>query len=799
MMSKQGETQNLQLAFSLHRSGRYNEAAALYRKIIKRNPKNFHALHSLGVIEAANGNLKEAASLMARSLWIQPSTPQFIENYATVLCQMGDYKAALEACLKGLKVDSKSITLLYINAAALLQMGQLQESLEQFDKLIALENTHVAAIVERSTVLLAMKQFDAAADSIERALTLNPQYAEAYLNKGALCGHLERYDEALVALEKAVRLNPELTEAWLGYGNAFHALKRDDEALSAYDKALALKPDASKTWLVRGNSLVGLQRYDEAFAAYDRALAIEPELVGAWVGRGNCFREIEHYAEALGAYDKALSLKADLVQAWFARGAVFTKLRRHEEAAAAYAQVLKIDPQYPFTKGMLLHERMLCCDWEGLDEAIAEIDTDIASGKLSADPFGWQGLGRSQRSLQLCAELYNKTNFPADLRATARRAFANHDKIRIGYSSGELRDHATSHLIVGVLELHDNSRFEVYGVDNGWNDQSDMRRRIDAALHGIIDISKLSDSSAAAAIRENQIDILVNLNGYFGKQRMQVFAQRPAAIQVNYLGFPGTLGARYIDYIIADPHVIPEDQKVFYAEKVVYLPNCYQANDRRKEVGTHKFSRAECGLPENGFVFCCFNNNYKILPDTFNCWMRILKRVEDSVLWLLGDNRSAASHLRSAARGWGVNPDRLVFAKRMPLPDHLARHRLGGLFLDTLPYSAHTTASDALCAGLPLLTCVGGTFAGRVGASLLNAISLPELITTTLEDYERIAIELATNPGKLAKIRQRLDDNRLTTPLFDTTLFTKHIEAAYTTMYEREQAGLSPDHFSVPK
>jgi predicted O-linked N-acetylglucosamine transferase (SPINDLY family) len=668
--------------------------------------------------------------------------------------------------------------------------------LEQFDKLLSLDKTHLVAIIERSTVLLEMKQFDAAAASIERALTLNPQFAEAHLNKGALYGHLGRYDEALAALERAVTLKPKLAKAWLEYGNAFHALNRDDDALIAYNKALALKPDESSAWLCRGNALTELRRYDEAFAAYNKALTIDPELPGAWLGRGNCFRETERFDEALGAYEKALSLKPDLAAGWLSRGALLAKLLHHEEAAAAFAQVLKVDPQYPFIKGMLLHERMLCCDWEGIDAATAEIDEDIASGKLSAFPFGWQAVAKSERSLQLCAELYNKRKFPADVKTT-RRPLAKHNKIRVGYSSGELREQATSHLIVGVFELHDDSRFEIYGIDNGWNDQSDIRRRIDASLHGIIDISKLSDSSSAAAIRESQIDILVNLNGYFGKQRTQVFAQRPAAIQVNYLGFPGTLGASYMDYIIADQRVISEDQKVFYNEKVVYLPNCYQANDRKKEIGTQSFSRMECGLPENGFVFCCFNNSYKILPDTFNCWMRILNRVESSVLWLVEDNPNAVSHLRSAARDRGINPERLAFAKRIPLRDHLARHRLGGLFLDTLPYNAHTTASDALWAGLPVLTCTGETFAGKVGTSLLHAIKLPELVTATLEDYERVAIELATDPEKLAEIKQKLDDNRLTTPLFDTIQFTKHIEAAYTTMYERERAGLPPDHFSV--
>jgi predicted O-linked N-acetylglucosamine transferase (SPINDLY family) len=300
------------------------------------------------------------------------------------------------------------------------------------------------------------------------------------------------------------------------------------------------------------------------------------------------------------------------------------------------------------------------------------------------------------------------------------------------------------------------------------------------------------------AIRDSRIDILVNLNGYFGLGRTRLFAQRAAPLQVNYLGYPGTLGASYMDYIIADQQVLPIDHRTFYSEKVVYLPNCYQANDRNKPIAERVFGRQECGLPAQGVVFCCFNNAYKITPEIFECWMQILRAVEGSVLWLLGDTASAAASLRRETVARGVSADRLVFAERMALPEHLARHRCADLFLDTLPYNAHTTASDALWVGLPVVTCRGETFAGRVASSLLQNLGLPELITATLEDYVGRAIELATHPEKLAAIKQKLADNRLTTPLFDTKLFTGHIEQAYAAMVERHSAGLAPDHIVVP-
>jgi predicted O-linked N-acetylglucosamine transferase (SPINDLY family) len=374
---------------------------------------------------------------------------------------------------------------------------------------------------------------------------------------------------------------------------------------------------------------------------------------------------------------------------------------------------------------------------------------------------------------------------------------SNRNTIRVGYASGEFRDQATSHLIVGVLEQHDKSRFEIFGFDNGWDDNSEIRRRIEASCLEIIDINRLSDEAAAAVIRDRQIDILVNLNGYFGEERTGVFAERPAPIQVNYLGFPGTLGASYMDYIIADQCVIPPDHEHFYDERVVYLPECYQANDNQKAIALRIFSRAECGLPHDGFVYCCFNNSYKILPEIFDSWMHLLKEVSSSVLWLIEDSANAVSNLKREASASGIDPGRLVFAERMPLADHLARHRLADLFLDTLPYNAHTTASDALWAGLPVLTRIGGTFPGRVAASLLQAIGLPELITSTQEAYQRLAIELAADSQKLAAIKHKLASSQLAKPLFDTRLLTRRVEAAYEEMYTRLQLGLAPDHIFI--
>src|SRR5439155_21761581 len=415
----------------------------------------------------------------------------------------------------------------------------------------------------------------------------------------------------------------------------------------------------------------------------------------------------------------------------------------------------------------------------------------------SAEPFGYQGISSSPRDLQRCAEFFAAERFPSSRTRLWNGERYPHTKIRLGYLSGEFRTQATSILMAELFELHDRDRFELVAFDNGWGDASEIRGRIEKAFDEIVDITRLGDLQAATMMQQRQIDILVNLNGYFGRVRQGIFGHRPCPIQVNYLGFPGTLGADYIDYIVADRYVIPPEHAAFYTEKVVHLPDTYQVNDAKRRIAERTPTRAEVELPESGFVFCCFNNNYKITPEMFTIWMRLLSGVAGSVLWLLEDNAAVSRNLRREAEQRGVAAERLVFAPRMKLDEHLARHRLADLFLDTLPYNAHTTASVALWAGLPVLTCMGSAFAGRVAGSLLNAVGLPELITHSLEDYEALALQLATTPTLLSAIRAKLAQNRTSYPLFDTERFRRHIESAYLTMWERYQRGELPMSFAV--
>ena len=791
-------------ALSAMQSGKLDVGERLLKETIGLQPGHIPALSVLSTFLTAQGRREEglhyvrlALAAFDRALQTKPNLSEAWLGRAQVLTELGRHAEAIDSLDRAIANNRGLIQAHLLRAKLLADQHRHQEALDGIDKLLEIKPGSAEALIGRGNILFESKRYPEALDAYNRAGAFNPALPEAWLGRGNTLSELRRYDDALAAYDRALSANPQLIGALLGRGNVLNALKQYDDALAAYDKAIRIMPDFAEAWLNRGNLLNTINRHDEALAAFRRALALRPDFPEAWLGQGNVFFLLKRHQDAASSYERALAIRPGQIEAQIGRGNVFAVLKQHRAAASAYAAALRLAPEHPFTKGLLLHQKLLACDWSSIDALMDEIDKDLAAGRLSVEPFVLQGVSNCPRHLQRCAELYSADRYPATVAEAFQQRTPDHKKIRVAYLSGEFREQATSHLIVGVLEQHDASRFEVYAFDNGWDDRSEIRSRINAAVHEMIELRPLSDASALAAIREKQIDILVNLNGYFGEQRTQLSANRAAPIQVNYLGFPGTMGASYIDYIIADQHVIPENQKRFYSEKVVYLPNCYQANDSKRKIAANVPSRLECGLPQTGFVFCCLNNGYKILPDVFNCWTQILLQVEDSVLWLLSDNPETKANLQREASARNIDPQRLIFAKLILPADHLARHALADLFLDTVPCNAHTTASDALWTGLPLLTCMAETFSGRVAASLLHAIGLPELVTTTLEDYERLAVDLALHPEKLAQLKDKLSNNRSAAPLFNTKLFTQHLETAYEEMFDRYRAGLKPDHIQI--
>ena len=471
-------------------------------------------------------------------------------------------------------------------------------------------------------------------------------------------------------------------------------------------------------------------------------------------------------------------------------------LKRYDEEIAHYDKALSLKPDIDWVHGDFLYTRMKICSWTDLADSLGNISKKVMANERVAHPFLLLALTDDALLHKKSSEIHIQNKYPFNPLLGPILKRRENQKIRVGYFSADFKNHPVAFLIAELFEIHDRSQFETYAFSlEGAADE--MRGRLLEAFDHFIDVEGRSDVEIARVARNFAIDIAVDLTGFTKDSRTGIFSYRAAPIQVNYLGYPSTMGADYIDYIIADKTLIPPDSQSCYSEKVVYLPNSYQANDRGRLISDREFTRQELGLPENGFVFCCFNNNFKILPATFAGWMRILKAVDGSVLWLFQDNSWVVENLINEAQKQGIDAKRLVFADRVPPSEHLARHFQADLFLDTLPYNAHTTCSDALWTGLPVLTLLGRSFASRVAASLLNAIGLPELITNTQEEYEALAIELAIDPKKLADIKLKLVNNRLTTPLFDTSLFAKNLEAAYVQINERYRAGLQPAHILI--
>jgi predicted O-linked N-acetylglucosamine transferase (SPINDLY family) len=530
---------------------------------------------------------------------------------------------------------------------------------------------------------------------------------------------------------------------------------------------------------------------------YDQALKLKPDYAEAYNNKGNIFFNLKRHDEALSHYDQALKLKPDFAEAYNGKGNSLIEFKRYEEALFNYYQAIKLKPDYEYLSGVLLHTKMFMCNWQNFKVNVKSLSLQINENKKSSLCLPVLALTDSPLIQRKSSEIWVNDKYPFSSLFGPIFKSRHRDKIKIGYYSPDFREHPVAYVLAELLELHDKNQFELFGFYFGPPDSSKIHKRVSSAFNQFIDVGLKSDKDITLMSREIGIDIAVDLTGFTGLARTDIFSYRAAPIQVNYLGYSGTIGAEYIDYIIADPIIIPIESQQYYSEKVVYLPNSYLVYDTQRSMPDRVFTKDELGLPKDSFVFCCFNNNYKITPSTFDGWVRILKAVKGSVLWLLEDNPIAVSNLRKEAQFRGLDPNRLVFAKRMDPSEYLARNYVADLFIDTFPYNAHTTAIDALWAGLPILTCMGESFASRVAASLLNAIELPELITTTQEQYEARAIELATNPEKLKAIKYKLERNRLTTALFDTPRFTKHIQAAYKQMYERYQADLRPNNIYI--
>lgn len=676
---------------------------------------------------------------------------------------------------------------LHLLAVVLHRTGRAQAAIALFDRAIAIDASKAAAHNNRGAALRDLGRHEAALASLDRALDLDPGHAMAASNRAAVLLDLGRPAEALASSERAVALRPNAADAHYNRARCLQELGQAQAAVTAYGQVLALTPDMVAALDNRVDLLRGLGRGREALAACERLLALEPQAAARWHLHGSVLLTLDRPQEALHSFDRALALQPDHAESQHDSGHAWIALGRPDLALPRYERALALRPDMAFLPGQWLHTKLKVCDWSGLDAAVGHIAAGIEAGTPVTAPFPVTLLPLSAGQQRRAAQTFVRHQHPKV--AAPLPPWPPGQRIRLGYFSADFRQHATGVLTAGLFEQHDRSRFEVIAFSFGPARLDPMRQRLQAGFDHFFDLREQTDAQIVELARQLRLDIAIDLGGFTQGSRIGIFARRAAPIQVSMIGYPGTTGASFIDGLIADAIVVPQRQRVHYSERIVAMPHSYLVNDSRRPLPGPAPSRAALGLPEAGFVFCCFNQNSKIAPPVFQRWMRLLREVKASVLWLLQDNPLATRNLRDAAQRSGVDPTRLVFAPRVSLPEHLARHGCADLFLDTLPYNAHTSACDALWAGLPVLSCIGDTFVGRVGASLLHAVGLPELAVGSADEYEALALRLVREPALLAGFRQRLVANRSICPLFDTARYARDLEAAFVELVEHQRSG----------
>lgn len=713
------------------------------------------------------------------------------------LSRAGKVAEAAEILTRLIDRDSANFDALHALAVVRAQQGATDSAEQLLAKALALKPNSAELLYSRGTLLQRLGRNEEALSSFGAALAIRTDYAEALANRGAVFGELGRYEEALADFVKLTVARPSLPKAWANHAAALTMLKRHREAVASYNKAVSLKTDYVEARRARASLYFQMRQFAEALSDIAWILAHHPDDAAAWQLRGDVLAESGRRELAVESYGRAIALKPEAIDALYNRAHHLSALARYDEAARDYGAVVGLNLHYGYALGHLIFAKLCCCDWKDLDRLRAQMRAGLREGSVTVQPFHALVLAESEADILAASRTFAASQFPTAPVVSARRV-GPHDHIRIGYLSANFHSHAVARQMAGVFEHHDRPRFEITAFSLGGDDGGQLRQRLVRAFDEFLDVRTWDDEKIGQEIHRRDIDVLVDLMGLTENSRPGIAARRPAPVQAGFLGYPGTTGGDFIDYLIADATVVPPGSDTFYSEKIVRLPHCYLPQDDSRVVADVPVSRAAAGLPEHGIVFCCFNHSYKITPEIFAVWMSLLRKISNSVLWLNNSHPAAQRNLLDQARSGDVAPERIVFAPFVAADsEHLARLRAADLFLDTPGYNAHATASDALLAGIPVVTISGDRFAGRVGASLLRAIGAKELIAGNLSEYEELAAGLAREPVRLAAIRRKIAQNSRIEPLFDTTGFTRHLESAYDRIVDRCRRGLQPVSFSI--
>jgi predicted O-linked N-acetylglucosamine transferase (SPINDLY family) len=763
--SQDPPSEQLHSIINLFTQGQLQQALSDASQMLERFPNSAVLYNIAGASNAGLMQFDAAINSYKQSLKIKPDYAKAYNNMAIALNAKGDPEAAVECCKQALKIEPD-------NADAYNNMG------------IALNDKGDS---------------EAAVASYKQALNIKPDDAEVYNNMGVALKDMGDPDASIDSYKQALKIKPNDAEVYNNMGVALKDKGDPEAAIISYKQALKIKPDYAEVYYNMGAALKGKGSLGSAIDSYKKALKIKPDYFEAYNGMGNALYAKGDLEAAIDSYKQAVNINPDHADAYYNRGHVLVEKGALDAGIKSYEMALKIKPDHQAARAGKLRQHSYMCDWAALEQDRHLIAT-LGTSTESIDPFGFLSFEDAPerhrvRSEAFTKKLYGyKTPLPPAVRPSQKP-----QRLRIGYFSADFYEHPVAYLMAKVLETHDRTRFEVYGYSIGPAKDDDMRQSLIRAFNVFVDVRDMNDEEVALLARQDKIDIAIDLNGYTENSRTGIFAYRAAPVQINYLGYPGTMGADFIDYIIADKTLIPMDSQKFYSEKPIYLPHHYQAQDNTLLISDDTPSRLDLGLPEKGFVFCAINNSYKITASEFDIWMRLLGHVDGSVLWLLESNKWVKGNLRKEAQLRGISADRLVFAQQLPHEKYLAQFRRADLYLDTFNYNAGATASNALWAGLPVLTKLGEGYTARMAGSLLPSIGLPELATHSEEDYENLALALATDLERLEKIRQTLADNRLSTPLFDTELFTKHLEDGYQQAYQRYYDGKLPGVIFVPE
>jgi predicted O-linked N-acetylglucosamine transferase (SPINDLY family) len=781
-------------ANALYQQGQFKQAASLYRKILAVDPAHFDTNHMLGVLRAREGRYVEAAEALANALKAMPHNAEALSNYGNVLTVLGHFEEALMAYEAALSLSPFPV-FWFNRGLVLMNLRRFEDAVASHDSALALAPNYPEALQGRASALCELGRFSDALASADAALGLRPDLADALYIRGVALWRLRRFEAALDSYNLALEITPGAPMILNSRGILLCSIGRYETALESFDAALAGQPGFVDVLVNRGIALASLHRYQAALDSFDRALAIQPDYTLALSNKGSVLAGLERFDEALDSYATVLQLSPDDSNALFNSATTLSLAGRFEEALARFDATLAANPHHPHALSGMAGAALNLCDWARTGPLSDRLAAAVRDGTSVVSPFIMLGY-RADASLQLrCTQAYLKDK-GAQCRDGARPGPYCHDRIRIAYVSPDFGDHPVSHQLVELLERHDRSRFEITAVSLGPDDGSAVRARLLKSFDHWIDGRLMQDCDIAERMRESEIDIAVDLAGHTQNGRPEIFAHRAAPVQVNYLGYPATSGSACMDYILVDAVVAPLTDQSAYSEAIVHLPNSYFVTDSARSIPAPA-DRREAGLPQNGTVFCCFNQSWKITAPLFDVWMRLLREIPDSVLWLRDAGDAVRANLRREAQARGIDADRLVFTGSVGFDQHMARLQLADIFLDTLPYGAHATASDALWAGVPVVTCKGETFAGRVAASLLLAAGLPELVTGTLAEYEVVALKLAQGPAALAALRDKLARNKAKAPLFDTDRSRRNLEAAYRRMVELAGRGAPPASFSV--